>query len=183
MAGSTGSGSTVDEEVVDVLGGGVWSLLLSLAWPLPSPAPLPFVLPLPLPLSFPLPLPCCRAALAAAAPCWPANELTQSPIPCPLFATWSLHLTTWLDTCCPQTAGFRLPVVAAPATVTAAAATAMPVRTLMVSAAPAPPARAFRPVRARRARRGGTARADTTSRTRCSSCSSTRSRALICTNP
>src|SRR6185312_3678165 len=119
----------------------------------PSPLPFPFPLPLPwLPLflSLPLPLPWFSRALLALCspltsfPCWLANALTHLPMPrVPEARKVSLHVATACFTCCPQSAGFRLPVtatsVAAPAAEAASAATANPVTALAAIAAPAPP--------------------------------------------
>src|SRR5262245_52242094 len=101
-------------------------------------------------------------------------------MPCCPSASLSLHACTCALTCCPQSAGFRLPVVAAPATVTAAAAATAPVSAFNVSAAPAPPTSArVRVARLCTERRAGTGLAAIGSSSMCSSDSSSRSMSFI----
>src|SRR5437667_12897006 len=133
LAGSIGSGSKV--------GGVVGSLFGVAGRPLDLSLPCPFALPFELPpaagvLPVELPPPSVCVLLL---PCLLAKELTQSPMPCWPEASSSLHVLTCCLTSWPQSAGFRLPVVAAHVMVTDAAGTGKPVRALTCEVSPETP--------------------------------------------
>ncbi|HAC45539.1 MAG TPA: hypothetical protein DCF65_05660 [Chloroflexi bacterium] len=165
---------------------GLWLLLLPFPFPLPGPLVLSLGLPLPLslPLSLALALPLSLSLPWFSRALLEAKSLTHSPMPCsPSAAAEALQAPTCVLTCWPQLVGFKLPVtatsVAAPATTTAAAATAMPVSSFTPSAAPAPPKSLFMIPPDDGALRNGIGAAAIGSRILCSSRSSSFSKSPV----